>query len=168
MSLRLILTRHAKSAWGDLALPDRDRPLNKRGRRDAPRIGAWLRDCGYLPDQITLSPARRVQATWDGMSEAFTSAPRADTASDLYHAPADTILTHARAASGRTHLIIGHNPGIAAFAQRIVATPPVHPRFADFPTCATLVLGCPIDEWHQLKWGRAQVVGFVTPHDLSE
>ena len=55
-SRRLILFRHAKSDWPDV--PDRDRPLAKRGRRDAPVIGRWLRDHGYQPDTVICSAAR--------------------------------------------------------------------------------------------------------------
>ena len=60
---RLILLRHAKSDWPDV--PDRDRPLAKRGRRDAPKIGRWLREHGYLPDIVICSDARRTRQTWD-------------------------------------------------------------------------------------------------------
>jgi phosphohistidine phosphatase len=63
MTRRLILLRHAKSDWPDV--PDRDRPLAKRGRRDAPRIGRWLHDHGYLPDVVICSPARRTEQTWE-------------------------------------------------------------------------------------------------------
>jgi phosphohistidine phosphatase len=58
---RLILLRHAKSDWPDV--PDRDRPLAKRGRRDAPKIGRWLREHGYLPDTVICSDARRTRQT---------------------------------------------------------------------------------------------------------
>ena len=53
----LILTRHAKSSWDDPFMNDHDRPLNKRGRKSAPAIGDWLRENGWLPDEVISSTA---------------------------------------------------------------------------------------------------------------
>jgi len=84
---RLVLLRHAKSDWPDV--PDRDRPLAKRGRRDAPRIGRWLREQGYQPDVVVVSAATRTRQTWDlvapelGGSPAVHFEPRAYAASAL-------------------------------------------------------------------------------------
>jgi phosphohistidine phosphatase len=58
----LLLLRHAKSAWPDV--PDQDRPLAARGRRDAPVMGHWLRTAGYLPDRVECSTALRASQTW--------------------------------------------------------------------------------------------------------
>src|SRR5215468_3412530 len=58
----LVLLRHAKSAWPDV--PDHERPLARRGQRDAPVIGRWLRAGGHVPDQVLCSTARRASQTW--------------------------------------------------------------------------------------------------------
>lgn len=166
MTLTLIITRHAKSDWGDPMLSDHDRPLNKRGRRDAPRIGAWLRSRGFVPDSVTVSSAQRAQETWAGVAQGLNATPRVTTAERLYHAAPDTLMGYARGSSSVTHMLIAHNPGLAAFAHRLVASAPVHPRFADFPTCATLVVDCGDSDWRDLHWGMGRVLGFVTPHDL--
>jgi phosphohistidine phosphatase len=60
---RLLIMRHAKSDWGTPGEPDFDRPLAKRGQRDAPRMGEWLRAQGLVPDLVLASPARRAQET---------------------------------------------------------------------------------------------------------
>ncbi len=60
---RLFLVRHAKSSWGEPSLPDRERPLNDRGKRDAPRMGRRLAALGVNPDVILASPARRALKT---------------------------------------------------------------------------------------------------------
>src|ERR1035441_5301802 len=60
---QLVLLRHAKSAWLDV--PDHDRPLAKRGLRDAPGAGRWLRQAGYVPDLVVCSTARRTSETWE-------------------------------------------------------------------------------------------------------
>ena len=59
----LLLLRHAKSSWKDGDLDDHDRPLNKRGKRDAPRMGQLLRDQDLLPELILTSSARRCRKT---------------------------------------------------------------------------------------------------------
>ena len=63
MSRELLILRHAKSAWDTPAETDFDRPLNGRGKRDAPRIGAWLMAQALLPDHVIASPARRARQT---------------------------------------------------------------------------------------------------------
>ena len=67
MTRTLILMRHAKSDWGHAGLADHDRPLNARGTRDAPRMGAWLRGKGHLPDEVLCSTATRTRQTLEGL-----------------------------------------------------------------------------------------------------
>lgn len=59
---KVVSLQHAKSAWPDM--PDHDRPLARRGKRDAPVMGRWLRAAGHLPDQVVCSTARRARETW--------------------------------------------------------------------------------------------------------
>ena len=59
----LLILRHAKSSWKDLELPDQDRPLNKRGRHDAPRMGKLLKQEDLIPDHIVSSTALRAKKT---------------------------------------------------------------------------------------------------------
>jgi phosphohistidine phosphatase len=159
---RLILIRHAKSDWS-LALDDHARPLNNRGRRSAPLIGAWLRDRGYLPDDVLCSDALRTRETLAGLGLA---APVTYTRM-LYLAEAEDILKVLCAAEGATVALIGHNPGIGEFAARIVADPPDHPRFDDYPTAATLVAEFDIDTWDKADFGAARAADFVTPRELE-
>ena len=69
---RLVLLRHAKSAWPDVA--DHERPLAKRGRRDAPVVGRWLGASGYVPDAVICSTAARARETWDLASAGLAAA----------------------------------------------------------------------------------------------
>jgi len=71
MSKRLIIMRHAKSSWTSGAATDHQRPLNKRGRRDAPRIGARLQHLGWLPDLVIASDSERTRETWQRMKVEF-------------------------------------------------------------------------------------------------
>lgn len=166
MTLRLILTRHAKSDWNDPALADHDRPLNARGQGDAPRIGAWLRAMGYLPDAALVSSARRTQETWEGIAPQLGGHLPMREMPGLYLADPEVILAHLRAQDAATVLLIGHNPGIGEAAHRIVASPPKHPEFADYPTCATLVVDFACDDWGAIGWGMGHAVDFIVPRDL--
>ncbi|WP_305968054.1 MULTISPECIES: histidine phosphatase family protein [unclassified Mameliella] len=159
----LILIRHAKSDWSH-GLPDHDRPLNKRGRRAAPAIGGWLREKGYLPDDILCSTATRTRET---LALLEINAPvRFEPA--LYHAAPETMLETLRSAQGDSVMMLGHNPGIAEFAERLLHEAPMHPRFAAYPTCATLVARFDIDDWRSLHPGTGKATAFVVPRDLTD
>ena len=161
---RLILMRHAKSDWADPSLPDHDRPLNKRGRRAATALGHWLRAAGLHPDQALCSSAARTQETCARLALPFD--PERHPA--LYLAEAPDMLRTLRAAQGDTVLMIGHNPGIAELAAHLVATPPAHGRFEDYPTGATLVAEFDIDTWRDLQPGTGRAQHFVIPRELTD
>jgi len=166
MTLTLILTRHAKSDWDDPRLSDHDRTLNDRGQRDAPRIGAWLAAQRHLPDVALVSSARRTQETWELMRPELGRDVPMTVVPGLYHAEAEDILAHLRAATAPVVLVIGHNPGIGEFAHRIVDRPAAHPRFIDYPTGTTLVAEFPGDDWSKIDWWTGRVSDFVVPRDL--
>ncbi len=163
MTRRLILMRHAKSSWGAPAQPDHARPLNGRGQRAALALGDWLRARGYMPDLILSSSSIRTRETFDRLG---LNAP-AQFSDALYHASPASMLTALRAATGQTVLMLGHNPGIAAFARSLVAAPPMHERFDDYPTGATLVADFTISSWDDLTPGSGQIIDFVIPRTLT-
>lgn len=167
MALRLILTRHAKSSWDDPDLPDRDRPLNARGRRAAGLLGEWLASRGYVPDEVLCSSARRTVETWDGMAPALPGAPAPRLLDALYHADPDTMLSALRHATGQTVLMLGHNPGIAGFAAALPAQPPLGPNFAHYPTGATLVVSFEAPVWADIAPGEGRALDFIVPRDLE-
>jgi phosphohistidine phosphatase len=166
MTLTLILTRHAKSDWDDPLLSDHDRVLNARGRGDAPKIGAWLAAQGHVPEAVLVSSARRTQETWELLAPTLERPVPMTVEPDLYHAEAQQILQHLRGASVQKVMLIGHNPGIGECAHRIVAEPAAHPRFIDYPTCATLVAEFEGNDWSAVDWWSGRVVDFVVPRDL--
>jgi phosphohistidine phosphatase len=77
------------------------------------------------------------------------------------------MLSHLAPLSETEVLMIGHNPGIAALAASLVRRAPDHGRFADYPTCATLVVRFGADTWGDLRRGTGEVVDFVVPRDLA-
>ncbi len=162
MTRTLILTRHAKSSWSNPGLADHDRPLNKRGVKSARAMGQWLRRGGWCPDQTISSSSRRTRETFEGLKVAgkvtFTDA--------LFHADADRMYRILASARDNAVLMLGHNPGIGEFGERLVSTPPTHARFPDFPTCATLIVEFDISDWGDLRWGTGRVAGFAIPREL--
>lgn len=164
MTRRLILMRHAKSSWNNRQRDDHARPLNDRGQRSAKTLGNWLRSQGYLPDRILCSSAQRTRETCAGLD---LDAPTRFL-DDLYHAGADRMLQILRRASEGCVLMLGHNPGIAMLAHELVADPPDHARFDDYPTGATLVVDFPADDWAEARAGTGRVVDFIVPRELDD
>ena len=166
MSLTLVLTRHAKSDWDDPRLDDFDRPLNDRGRASARALGRWLAEQGVRPDAVVVSGARRTVETWEGMAPELPPVADVRVARALYHAPASRMLDVLHHERASCVLMIGHNPGIAEFAERFAARPPDHLRFFDYPTAATTIFEVPRESWAEARWGEADVTGFAIPRDL--
>ena len=162
MSLKLILMRHAKSSWSTPSLIDHDRPLNGRGRRSAEAMGDWLRRNNHLPDQVLTSTSRRTLETFERLKLDLL----ADEIHALYHASPETMLSALQTATRRSVLMLGHNPGIAEFAARLVSTHPLHDRFDDYPTCATLIATFPTEDWAKVGYGSGTAVDFITPREL--
>ena len=167
MPLTLILMRHAKSAWDDPKQDDFDRPLNPRGRRSADDVARWLIDNGYLPDVVVVSGARRTVETWTRIADRMPDTATMASNPALYMASAATILGVLRSAQSPSVMLICHNPGIAEFAERIVQTPPDHPRFQDYPTGAVSVIEFDCDTWRDVGWGSGTVLDFIIPADLT-
>lgn len=164
---RLILTRHAKSSWDDPLTPDHDRPLNDRGKAAAADLGQWLASRGYVPGEVLCSDALRTRKTWSGIAPALPGTPVLELKPALYHAGPDVMLAVLRHATADTVMMIGHNPGIAEFAAKLVARPPQNPEFARYPTGATLVADFAIDSWDQLGWGSGVADDFIIPREIA-
>ena len=167
MTKRLILTRHAKSSWDDPTMSDHDRPLNERGKAAAADLGAWLASRGYVPGEVLCSDALRTRKTWDGVAPALPGTPVLTLKPALYHAGPDVMLAVLRHATADTVMMIGHNPGIAEFAARIVARAPMNPEFARYPTGATLVASFEVDDWREVDWTSGAVRDFIVPRELA-
>jgi len=156
--------RHAKSSWGDPGLDDHHRPLNGRGRSSARMLGEWLRTRGHIPDQARVSDAARTRETFARLGLPCD----ARFVPELYHAEPDTLMSVLRQATGTCVLMLGHNPGLGWFAQGIVAEPPPHPRFFDYPTGATLVADFAVDDWAEVGTGTGRPVDFIVPRELTD
>ena len=168
MPRRLVLLRHAKSDWPDVA--DHERPLARRGRRDAPVVGRWLGRSGYVPDAVVCSTARRARETWElaavGLTDAVPGvAPQVRYEPRVYEATVLGLLMLVREFpdDSTTVLIVGHNPSIAEFTVGLAAPPPEPP--STFPTAAVAVLGLAGD-WASTGPGEARLLAFAVPADM--
>ncbi|MFQ8431284.1 SixA phosphatase family protein [Amaricoccus sp. W119] len=162
---RLLLVRHAKSSWkGDH--DDYDRPLNRRGQGDAPRIGAWIRARDHVPEAALVSAAVRARSTF---ARLFTESapPPARFLDALYHATPEDMLSVLRGARGGSVMMVGHNPGIGAFATQLLAEAPEDPDYARFPTAATAVISFAAADWSEVAWGTGTLADFMIPKRLG-
>ena len=164
MTLRLILTRHAKSGWDDPDLEDFERPLTERGRRSARAIGRWLSEKGYLPDLILCSAAERTRETLGLILADWPEKPEISYRQALYHASSRGILDVLSQVDAKTVMVVGHNPGIGTLACCTVARRPDHPDFGRYPTGATAILDFDAENWRSIKTGAC--ADFVVPRDL--
>jgi len=141
----LTIVRHAKSSWKDTGLADRDRPLNNRGTQDAPMMGARLRASDLRPSLLLSSPANRAWTTARLIAQEI-GYPREFLQRDerLYLAGVGDILEVLREqdAGFNNLMIFGHNPGLTAFANRLV--PGLTPNV---PTCGIVSVDIDTDDW---------------------
>ncbi|MFT4150558.1 MAG: histidine phosphatase family protein [Paracoccaceae bacterium] len=164
---RLILTRHAKSSWDDPAMADHDRPLNDRGKAAAADLGQWLASRGYVPAEVLCSDALRTWETWSGIDAVLQSGAALKLKPALYHAGPDVMLAVLRHATADVVAMIGHNPGIAEFAARLVARAPANAEFGRYPTGATLVVDFEVDSWEAAAFGQGVADDFIIPREIA-
>ena len=116
----LFLVRHAKSSWKDASLPDALRPLNKRGRRNAPLMGRRLADRGVEVELIVTSPATRAVATAEALAEELSYPWDEIVVEDrLYHAATEEMLAVIEEQDDWLDglLVVGHNPALTSLAN---------------------------------------------------
>ena len=117
----LFLIRHAKSSWDDTALPDKDRPLNDRGRRDAPKMGERLAKRDVKPDLILSSPAVRALRTAEIIAKKLDYRRKIVVNERLYAVGADDLLDviHRLGDKVERVMLFGHNPELTELAHRL-------------------------------------------------
>lgn len=164
---RLGLLRHAKSSWDHPRLSDFDRPLNKRGLSDAPRMGALLRERGVNPQRIISSTANRARTTAELAAGELEFAVESIRLTDeLYHASAATMLdVLVTLGDGADEVVlVAHNPGITSLANRIA----LDARIDNLPTAGFFYVQADIDSWSELTHAGGSLLFFAAPKtDLS-
>lgn len=143
----LLILRHAKSSWDDPALPDHDRPLTERGKKDAKRVGRLLQEHGRVPDLIVSSTARRASKTASKVAKACGYDGEMEIDGRLYEAHFSQFLAVLREVSDQhgTVLVVGHNPGLAEFVRHLTGQP------EPMPTASLAEVSLNIDRWQDLS-----------------
>lgn len=157
----LFLIRHAKSSWKDPSLDDIDRPLNKRGKRDAPFMAKLLRGKGIQPDRLISSPARRARVTAEHFAKAFELAEAGiDIRDEVYEAAPEDIhaLIRSLPEDEQTILLFGHNPTFTAVANYFSEE-----YIANVPTCGIVQLQAETDSWSRFDKEEGRLVAFFYP-----
>lgn len=166
---RLHLLRHAKSSWGDAALRDFDRPLDRRGERAAAAMAVYARQTGMAPKRVICSPALRTRMTWAVLATQIPAPDDVDFADAVYGATPVELATLLRAipSTAGEALLIGHNPGLARLAAWLASGASAEiERLADkFPTGALASFSFD-GEWADLARGACALDAFVTPKQL--
>ena len=161
MTKRVTLLRHAKSSHDDFSLRDHDRPLSKRGERDAPEMGRRLADSGSRPSLIVTSTAVRARQTARAVARAI-GYPQEFLQSErrLYLADPDTILDVIAEQDDTFNDIVvcGHNPGMTELACQLSGT-----YIDNVPTCGIVIVDADTDSWAALRGARRALVDFDYP-----
>jgi phosphohistidine phosphatase len=156
----LFLVRHAKSSWNEPGLPDKDRPLNDRGKRDAPKMGERLAKQDVKPDFILSSPASRALKTARIIAKRLDYKLKDILVDDrLYAAEADDLLHVIRELGDKPKsvMLIGHNPELTELAHRLSN------KITRMPTCAVAEFMFDAKSWSSTGKDKPARVTLYTP-----
>lgn len=163
----LLLVRHAKSSWSDPSLADRDRPLNRRGQTDAPRMGKRLaEDYPTPPDLVVSSPATRALSTAKAIAQAVDyPGSRIRVEERLYGADPAEFVQVIRELDDDADLVVavGHNPTLT----ELVTALSKHP-FDNVPTCGVVALRFETSTWDDVGRGRGRTEARVLAFDYPK
>ena len=159
----LLLLRHAKSSWSNPSLDDHDRPLNKRGKRAAPAMGALLADEGLVPDLIVTSTAKRARSTAKRVARACGYDGKRVKRGDVYLASPSVLLDVIAQTpeSVGTLMLVGHNPGMEVLVFALTG------HQERFPTAALAHIALDIDPWRDVHDAGGRLIDLYRPRDLA-
>ena len=161
----VLLLRHAKSSWSNPGLADINRPLNKRGKRDAPRMGALLDEEDLIPDLIITSSAVRAKQTAEYLAECLGYQGKIKTSDALYMGEPQDYAAALKEVKEKIEsvLIVGHNPGLEAYLQIIDG------EIESMPTGSLGYLMLAVEDWESVSLETmGDLIGFWKPKDLRD
>ena len=170
--IRLLLLRHAKSAWDNPDLDDIDRPLSERGERAADLMGRTIVERNLLPDLILCSPSVRTRLTLRGLRKHIADTIPHRIVDRLYDTPAADYASIIADEGGdqRTLMVIGHNPTIQRTATILTGSgdAEMHSRMlTKYPTAALAVIDFDKDAWADISEATGELKLFLRPRDLE-
>ncbi len=158
----LYLVRHAKSSWKGAYMDDIDRPLNKRGKRDAPFMGKLLHDKGHIPDIFMSSPANRAQTTATFFAEQLNyPEDKIIVNNNIYEAGINDLLNSVEHdIEDRYHsaMLFGHNMTYTMFANLYA-----QPALDNMPTCSIVQINYDVNSWAEITSENGKLVFFEYP-----
>ena len=157
----LFLLRHAKSSWNNPRLDDRERPLNRRGLRDAPLVGKFMAGLANLPELILSSPAHRAYETAKIVAAELDHDLAAIRIHDaIYEAhPADLLkIIRGIPPTVSSALLVGHNPGITSITNILAGS-----EIEKIPTCGFCLLRFEAETWPEISAQSGQLLNFEYP-----
>ncbi len=162
---KLILIRHAKSSWSNFSLNDIDRPLNKRGKRDAPFMAKLLKERNIIPDLLISSPAKRAFSTAKFFAEEFNY-PKEKIAikQSIYESSVTDFLYILKEIEDAKQVVFlfGHNPAITLFTAFLSGRDP-----GNIPTCGIAGLDLLVESWSDLNEKRCELKFYKYPKMYS-
>ena len=165
----LYLLRHAKAAPQAEGGPDRDRPLEQRGRRAAQAVAGWIAEHRIAPELVLCSPSLRTRQTLDIVALAFARPPEILIQDELYLASAGQLLTRLRKVPSQTAgvMMVGHNPGFYELAVLLseVRSGALLARLGSFPTGALAQYEISVS-WSRLDRRGARLIAAALPKEL--
>jgi phosphohistidine phosphatase len=163
MMKTLFLLRHAKSSWKDASLADHDRPLNPRGRRDAPRMGRLLADEGLSPGVIVSSTSRRTRETVELLLGELPFSGEVVFQREIYHGGLEEFIDVLMRLDDEISsvMIVGHNPGMEMAVEDLTG------NYVRMPTASLAVIELPILLWEDLNLEvEGRLKNFWIPKEL--
>ncbi len=160
---KIYIIRHAKSSWKDLNLDDFDRPLNKRGRFDAPLMGEKLKSKNIMPDIVISSSALRTKLTAQTITQKVGYTKDILFSKDLYESSASVIYDKLSNLDDRykTVFLFGHNTGINEFVEKYVEF------YENVPTCGVVEIDFNCASWKEISKRNAKLVSFDYPKNYK-
>jgi phosphohistidine phosphatase len=160
----LLILRHAKSSWKFPDLSDHDRPLNRRGKRDAPRMGRTIKERGLVPDLVISSTAARAKDTASAVAKHSGYKGKRIRFESLYAAEPGAYLAVLRGLTDNYQrvLIVGHNPSVGELIELL--TGEIH----IVPTCTLAQIEFDIQKWSDTlrrRTDRGRLVGMLKPDE---
>jgi phosphohistidine phosphatase len=158
---RLFIVRHAKSSWDDPSLDDIDRPLNNRGKKNAPEMGIRLLKQGILPDLLISSPAKRAFTTAKSIAEKIGYAKKNIQIDEgLYHGSSNSMISIIQSLDDEINsvMIFGHNPGFTDFANMLCGI-----NIYNIPTAGIVAIDFNTDTWSEVNYNAGELVFFDYP-----
>lgn len=167
----LFLARHAKSSWNDSDLRDHERPLNGRGRKSAPKVGAYMQEQGWFPQIVLSSSSQRTRETWALLAEGLDGEPEVIFSDEMYLAGAGSLmgLIQSLPDTADAVMLLGHNPGMHSVADMLAGSgQDRHLEMLEynFPTGALAVFEFDTRLWRECRAKSGTLIDFVIPREL--